>query len=298
VSTDYLIDGSPTQVGAAAERRVSLGRSFAFEITFECRSVITSLLQGLHIEQPWHFSPMIRNLHMLMALPSADGEVSFAAKKAEFLPVEGLRLYFPSGHQTRLEKIEYWLKRLHRNPIPWLKPSEEKWIIELEGAKQRFSNELVKSYPYSPDATWPHWLDGSVALSPELETGSAFQPRLALFLTELAIAKAKAPPPQSSNSSGTVLYQFIKEVHHMSSDQYHVSGQAGSVGPHSRAEGNTFVQQWAQSAADLDLPVLAAELATLRAALRRESQEIEHDQVVASVGSAEAAANRATVRAL
>jgi hypothetical protein len=229
---------------------------------------------------------------MLMALPSADGEVSFAAKKAEFLPVEGLRLYFPSGHQTRLEKIAYWLKRLHRNPIPWVRPSEEKWIIDLEGAKQQFSNELAKSYPYSGEANWPHWFDGSVALSPELETGSGFEPRLALFLTELAVAKAKAPPPQSSSTPGAVVHQFIKEVHHMSSDQYHVSGQAGAVGPHSRAEGNTFVQRWAQSAADIDLPALAAELAILRAELRRESQEIEHDQAVANVGSAEAAAKQ------
>ena len=50
---------------------------------------------------------MIRNLHMLMALPSENGAIAFAAMRAEFLPIEGLRLYFPSGHQTRLEKIEY-----------------------------------------------------------------------------------------------------------------------------------------------------------------------------------------------
>ncbi len=235
---------------------------------------------------------MIRNLHMLMALPSEDGEVAFATKQAEFLPVEGLRLYFPSGHQTRLEKIAYWLKRLHRNPIPWVQPSEEKWTIEVEGVKQQFLNELVKSYPYASETTWPHWLNGSVALSPELEAGKGFEPRLAFFLTELAVAKAKAPPPQSNNSSGSVVNQFIKEVHHMSSDQYHVSGQAGVVGPHGRAEGNTFVQQWAQVSSDLDLTVLAAELATLRSALRKEAQEIEHDQVVANIGSAEASAKQ------
>ena len=235
---------------------------------------------------------MIRHLHMLMALSFEDGQVVFAPKRAEFLPIEGLRLYFPSGPQTRLEKIGYWLKRLHRNPISWMQPSEDKWVIEIEGAKQQFSKEIAKSYPYSSDASWPHWLGGSVALSPELETGRGFEPRLAFYLTELAVAKAKAPPPQSSNLSGAVVNHFINEVHHMSSDQYHISGQAGAVGPHSRAEGNTFVQQWAQAASDIDLPALATELATLRAVLRKEAQEIEQDQVVANVGAAETAAKQ------
>lgn len=226
---------------------------------------------------------------MLMALPSESGAVAFAAKRAEFLPVEGLRLYFPSGHQTRLEKVAYWLKRLHRDPVVWLQPSEEGWVIDLNGAKQQFSDELVKSYPYSSESSWPRWLNGTVTLTPEFETGEGFQPRLAFFLTELAVAKAKTPSPQPTS---VVVNQFITGDYHMSSDQYHISGQAAAIGPNARVEGNTFVQQWTQAASDLDLPALASELALLRAALRKEAQDIEHDQALASVASAEAAAKQ------
>ena len=149
---------------------------------------------------------MIRNLHMLMALPSESGAVAFAAKRAEFLRVEGLCLYFPSGHQTRLEKVAYWLKRLHRDPVVWLQPSEDAWVIDLNGAKQQFSDDLVKSYPSSSASSWPCWLNGMVTLTPEFDTGEGFQPRLAFFLTELAVAKAKAPSPQTTS---VVVNQFI-----------------------------------------------------------------------------------------
>jgi hypothetical protein len=235
---------------------------------------------------------MIRNLHMLMALLSENGEITFAAKRAEFIPIEGLRIYFPSNHQTRLEKVEYWLKRLHRDPVDWIRPSEEAWTIDIDGAKTQFSSELAKSYPYSSDVSWPRWLHGSVVISPELETGKDFAPRLAFLLTELAVSKAKAPSPQLNNMAGLVVNHFIAGDYHMSSDQYHVSGQVGAVGPNANAEGNTFIQQWAQSTSSLDFQNLAAELALLRAELRTEAQEIEHDQALASVASAELAAKQ------
>ena len=149
---------------------------------------------------------MIRNLHRLLVLPSASGAVAFAARRAELLPVAGLCLYFPSGPQTRLEKVAYWLKRLHRNPVVWLQPSEDAWVMDLNGAKQQFSDDLVKSYPSSSALSWPCWLNGMVTLTPEFETGEGFQPRLAFFLTELAVAKAKAPSPQTTS---VVVNQFI-----------------------------------------------------------------------------------------
>lgn len=34
---------------------------------------------------------MIRHMHLVMALPSDDGPIAFAVKKAEWLPVEGKR---------------------------------------------------------------------------------------------------------------------------------------------------------------------------------------------------------------
>ncbi len=141
---------------------------------------------------------MIRNMHLLMALPSDTGSVTFAVKKAEFPPIEGLRLYFPSGHQTRLEKMEYWLKSLNRNPVSWLRPSVDCWIVDIDGAKQHFVDEVKKRHPYTSDVSWPSWLFGSVAVSPELEVGEGFVPRLAIHLTELSVARAKNPNPQLS----------------------------------------------------------------------------------------------------
>jgi hypothetical protein len=156
----------------------------------------------------------------------------------------------------------------------------------------QFSNELIKSYPYSSDVSWPRWLYGSVALSPELETGNGFTPRLAFLLTELAVSKAKAPSPQLGNTAGVVVNQFITGGYRMSSDQYYVSGQVGAVGPNANAEGNTFIQQWTQTASSIDLQALATELALLRTELRKYAHDIEHDQALASVASAEAAAKQ------
>ena len=70
-------------------------------------------------------------------------------------------------------------------------------------------------------------------------------------------------------------------------DQYNVTGQIGAIGPNAKAENNTFNQVMQQAASNLDLPALAAELATLRNSMRNQATEIEHDQAVASIGAAE-----------
>lgn len=72
-------------------------------------------------------------------------------------------------------------------------------------------------------------------------------------------------------------------------DRYTVSGQTAAVGPHAKAEGNTFHQNWYQTASDLDFQGLATELATLRHSMRAQAIEIEHDQAVANIGAAEIA---------
>jgi hypothetical protein len=85
--------------------------------------------------------------------------------------------------------------------------------------------------------------------------------------------------------------QFILQQNFFN-DQYNVSGQVGAVGPNARAANNTFTQVLEQAACDLDLPALAAELATLRNSMRNEATEIEHDQAVASIGAAESSARK------
>lgn len=231
-------------------------------------------------------------MHLLMALPSHDGPVAFAAKKAEWLPVEGLRLYFPAGTQTRSEHVGHWLKRLNRNPIEWVQPSVDRWTIDVDGAKQRFGEEIAKSYPYKDDFPWPHWLSGKVALSPEFESGNGFAPRLAFLVTDLVIAKENNPAKYGDRQTLTV-YQFFEGAVQMNSDEYNlsnVSGQIGSIGRNTHTEGSTFSQRWVQTGPQVDLSVLAEQLGMLRRELRKEATEIEQDHVVASVGAAEAAA--------
>ncbi|RKP50779.1 hypothetical protein [Trinickia fusca] len=86
-----------------------------------------------------------------------------------------------------------------------------------------------------------------------------------------------------------VVQQFFSERIAMG-DQYNISGQAGAVGPNAQAAHNTFNQACEQAAAGIDLVALAEELASLRASMRKEATDVEHDQAIASVGAAETAA--------
>lgn len=152
--------------------------------------------------------------------------------------------------------------------------------------------DIAKSPHYhSTSPNWPQWLCGLVTIAAEFETFQNGQARLAFYLTELSIAKARSQAAAASgNAPSTVVNQFFREVHSMSSDHYHNHGQAGAMGPNSRADGNTFIQQLTEASSSLDLPTLAAELATLRVVLRQQATEVEHDQSVVNVGAAESAA--------
>ncbi len=75
-------------------------------------------------------------------------------------------------------------------------------------------------------------------------------------------------------------------------DQYNVNGQVGAIGPHAKAENNTFTQSLQQTSASIDLTALAAELAELRVSMRQHATEFEHGQAIASVGAAEIAAKK------
>jgi uncharacterized protein YjbI with pentapeptide repeats len=72
-------------------------------------------------------------------------------------------------------------------------------------------------------------------------------------------------------------------------DKYNV-GQAGAVGPQSHAHDMTFQQVGGNIESAMDLSELAAELATLRRAMKSEATEPEHDAAVGEVAKAEQAA--------
>jgi hypothetical protein len=79
---------------------------------------------------------------------------------------------------------------------------------------------------------------------------------------------------------------------HVSGDVYS-AGQAGAMGPNAHAEHMTFQQIWNQQAGGIDLPALAADLATLRGALQREATAPEHFVALGQVAAAEMAASKA-----
>jgi hypothetical protein len=237
---------------------------------------------------------MLENMHLLMALPSDQGPITIAAKKAGHLPIEGLRIYLPSGHLNRLDQIAYWLKRLTADPIAWIRPSEIRWQLELDDAKQRFKEEIAKSYTYTSEVSWPSWLTGTVSLTPEFESGTGFKPRLVFYVSELVVAKARNPSTTEVHQ-GVIVNQFIKGGYHVSSDQFNisnVSGQIGAIGTNNNASGASFSQSLTEAASQIDAVQLAADLTLLKAELKKLATDVEHEFSVANVAAAESAAKK------
>jgi hypothetical protein len=82
----------------------------------------------------------------------------------------------------------------------------------------------------------------------------------------------------------------IKEVHSM--DTYNVSGQAGAIGPNVHAHDMTFTQIKTQDGETIDLPKLAQQLSMLRAKMKEQAVDSEHDEAVGAVAAAETAAKK------
>jgi hypothetical protein len=82
---------------------------------------------------------------------------------------------------------------------------------------------------------------------------------------------------------------FVEKIH--MGDNYS-AGQAGAMGPNSRANHMTFQQIWNQVQGSVELPQLASELERLQSALRSEAKEPEHEIAIGAVAAAEAAAKR------
>jgi hypothetical protein len=235
---------------------------------------------------------MPRNLHLLMALPSDSGPIVFAPKLAEHLPVQGLRVYFPSGHPVRADKVSYWMRRLNSDPLDWIAPSEKKWRIDLDAAKRFFTSELARSASRVTEPSWPSWLSGSLSIEPEFETGTDFKPRLAFYITEIVVAQARNPV-QAEGGTSVFIGQYIEGGYRVSSDQYNVSnisGQVGAIGTANNLSGATLSQ--AATLQFLDLGALAAELNQLKAELKRVAAEVDQEFAVANVAAAEAAAKK------
>lgn len=93
----------------------------------------------------------------------------------------------------------------------------------------------------------------------------------------------------SANSTSSAQLEQSKKA--IMGDQYVVE-QAGAVGPNSTATGNSLMQIHNQFQAEIDLKVLAPELAKLRSHLRKKAEIIEHDRALTAIASAEKSARK------
>lgn len=74
--------------------------------------------------------------------------------------------------------------------------------------------------------------------------------------------------------------------------KYDISGQAGAVGPNSKAEGNVFTQVQAQQPDDVDLQALAGELSTLVSTLKERATRPDAIISVGKLAEAQIAAQK------
>lgn len=88
--------------------------------------------------------------------------------------------------------------------------------------------------------------------------------------------------------SENVRSTIIKELN--MGDKY-VAGQVGAQGPNAHAHDMQFTQTWNEAASDMDLKILAEELAKLREALKKEASAPDQDAAVGAIANAELAAN-------
>ncbi|MBV8265827.1 MAG: hypothetical protein JO252_05725 [Planctomycetaceae bacterium] len=87
---------------------------------------------------------------------------------------------------------------------------------------------------------------------------------------------------------------FIFDGDYMSRD-IHARDVVGAIGGDSntlQARDINYQQLWNQAGSSIDLPTLAEELGRLRATMRREASEPEHDEALGAVASAEKAAKQ------
>jgi hypothetical protein len=115
--------------------------------------------------------------------------------------------------------------------------------------------------------------------------------RLTEVLRDALFAMLMSPGVAARRAEGTQsAINFTPVINNTMARDSYTTGQAGAVGPNAMAQHMSFQQLWQQNSAQIDLSRLAADLATLRAAMRSEATEPEHDQALGAIASAETAA--------
>lgn len=164
--------------------------------------------------------------------------------------------------------------------IPLLKKSIEKTSLIRSPLTERVIND-AKYFLSESISAQKMWELLTLELSMKNELDKSKEIGLAPALQQI-----NSYEPQPPQKHALIIQQFIGKEFSMG-DQYNITGQAGAVGPSSKAENNTFNQVLQQAAANLDLPALAAELAILRKSLRAQATDFDHDQAIVSIGAAE-----------
>ena len=229
----------------------------------------------------------LHHLHIRGDVHSESDPIHISGRLSQRLPVEGVSIFlFNYKSPYHLSHIQNWITLLHRSPLDWLQPSEEEWRINIDGAKEALLGNLAIGYSRPDNLVWPTWLHGTIQTTPGFEVPNEGQgyPHLSFYLTERVVTKAKTPSltnDRPSNGATT-----------MTSDTYHIYGQAGSVGPHSKSSNSSFVQVPPKLPDGTDLATLADELKTLLEVMRKDARETPDFQCLANISGAQEAASK------
>ncbi|MNX94618.1 hypothetical protein D3C86_1268540 [compost metagenome] len=216
-------------------------------------------------------------------------------KEAKSRPIEGVRLYFASGHTDPYNMIQFWLKVLTVQPLPWLAPSEGHWRIDLLLLRAQFEREISKKASRPTRIDWPLWLKGSVSMKPDFEQPREDSPRLVFYLTETVLARQRNPAPDERVPGSIFIHQYVGSASQAIAEQIHVTSNSsliGAIGSHAVAQGNSFTGNFLGATDDVDFPSLALELAKIRSELKKQANKVESvelDRAVTDVGAAQMA---------
>ncbi|MGY0536546.1 ATP-binding protein [Nocardioides sp. YJ-D4] len=210
-----------------------------------------------------------------------------------------------TGERIPQNRSTAWLRAL----IALCARRADLYAEEMAGAVDR---QLTLSEASDPSLWFKVW----DRIPSRLESYPAFYfPRLPASLTGLRVDLVRLPeqgPNRNSVSlreiqlptlnAGSEVVDELTEVFQsrtlllniegnliMSNDSYNVSGQAGAVGPGAVASGNTF-NQYVAGLNPEQMANLAAELGTLRQAMRARAVAPEEDMAIAEIARAEMAA--------
>jgi hypothetical protein len=184
---------------------------------------------------------------------------------------EAIRAWFNVGLQC-----EQWAPR-----VAFAKEEEIRWAL----VETRFTDSLLEAGVELKDV---ELLRRYFAIADESDSHVE---HIHKKLKELAMQQDHELPlpniasPQQRDPGSQMLY--IGSLH--MGDSYK-AGQAGAMGPGATASQINFQQIWLQHSGKIDIESLAEELATLRAVMKKESNDAAKDVAVGEVAAAEQAA--------